>query len=52
VQIPTAKISQNASLKSYSVNQIEFSAFNEKSVDGTQVMSHLQRFARSSAKLK
>jgi hypothetical protein len=52
VQIPTAKISQALTIQSYSVNQIEFSAFNEKAIDGTQVMSHLQRFARSSAKIK
>ena len=52
VSVPTAKISASEGLRSYSVNQIEFSQFDATSLDGTKIMSKLQRFARSSAKLQ
>ena len=51
VSVPTGKITASQKLVSYSINQIEFSQFDANSVDGTKIMSKLQRFARSSAKL-
>lgn len=51
VNIPTAKLSAILKISRYSVNQMEFDGFNPKSVDGNGIMSRLQRFARSSAKL-
>jgi len=51
VSVPTGKIAASRKLTSYSVNQIEFSNFDAGSVDGMTIMSKLQRFARSSAKL-
>jgi hypothetical protein len=51
VSIPTEQIASAATLSKYSVSQVEFSQFDPSSLDGSRVMSKLQRFARSSAKL-